>query len=245
MKASNYTVKETTNYSLFKFMKGNRSVNPFNLKRITESMKVRCLFSPILVNPDMEIIDGQHRFLAQKELNLPVYFIEVPEYGLNEVHILNTNSSNWKREDYLSGYVDMGNRTYIQFKEFMSKYPSLSINSSLCIIGINKDGRKQDDRKGTKYFETGNLVIPDYEYSCRIADKIMDYCSIYKNYNRISFVLALTKVICHKNYNHEEMMSRLNRRKELITDQINANNYVLLLEEIFNYHRRQKVSLRY
>lgn len=68
---SKFTVEETTDYGMFNFMKGNRSVNPFNLKRITESMRERCLFSPILVNDNMEIIDGQHRFLAQKDLGLP------------------------------------------------------------------------------------------------------------------------------------------------------------------------------
>ena len=49
-------------------------------------MKKKYLVSPILVNEKMEVIDGQHRLQAQKELNLPTYYIKNKGYDLLHKH---------------------------------------------------------------------------------------------------------------------------------------------------------------
>lgn len=87
-------VCQTNDYSLFKTLKGNRSINQAHLYRLTKSIKEKYLLSPIVVNEHFEIIDGQHRFNAAKANNLPINYMIAVGYGLNEVQILNTNSSN-------------------------------------------------------------------------------------------------------------------------------------------------------
>ena len=77
-------VNQTTDYSKFKTLKGNRSVNKLHVKRLQKSFKQSYLLSPIIVNQNYEIIDGQHRFNAAKAENLPVNFILCNDYGLNE-----------------------------------------------------------------------------------------------------------------------------------------------------------------
>ena len=57
---------------MFKKIKGNRIVNKSNLNAIITSMEQQQLVSPIMINEKFEIIDGQHRFEACKELGLPV-----------------------------------------------------------------------------------------------------------------------------------------------------------------------------
>jgi len=237
-----YQVEETTDYDLFKFMKGNRNVNPFNLKRIKESMSVRPLFSPVMVNEKFEIIDGQHRFLACKELGLPVYYIVTEGYSIEEIHILNTNSSNWKRLDYLTGYVDIGLRPYIKFKEFMDEYNEFGIKAALHICtypNTNQEKSKQN------YFENGDLKMFDLQEAKLLAGMIKDFGNFYKGYNRPSFVVAVCAIIHHKNYNHKQMMSKLSRKPQQITDQTNHKLYIDQLEEIFNFSRRQKETLKY
>lgn len=239
--ATKYTVEETTNYSQFKFMKGNRKVDQMNLKRITESMRTNPLFAPILVNEKMEIIDGQHRFLAQKELNLPIHYIVVQGYSIDEVHILNTNSSNWKKLDYLDGYVDMGLRPYIQFKEFKQQFPEFGIKSLLAMV-MYKDkinGRSQ------QYFQKGELQIPDIAHSRVIADRVLDFKPFFDRFAGPSFVGAVIHLVKNKYYDHDKMLARLSRRPNQITPQTNSTNYLSQLEEIYNYNSRQKVNLRY
>jgi len=240
--AKTYSLQWTKDYSIFTFMKGNRNVNPFNLKRITESMKVNPLFSPIMVNEKFEIIDGQHRFLASKELGLPINFIIVEGYSIKEVHILNTNSSNWKRLDYLKGYVDLGLKPYIKFNEFMNEFPIFGIKAALHIVtykNINQEKTKSN------YFENGNLKTFDYNYAAELAKNIIDYGNFYDGYDRPAFVVACTSIMNHKNYDHRQMMAKLSRKPQQITDQTNHKLYIDQLEEIFNYSRREKKSLKY
>jgi len=172
-----YELKQSSDYSMFTFMKGNRNVNPFNLKRIIESMRVNPLFSPIMVNEKLEIIDGQHRFLASKELGLPFYYIVVNGYSINEVHILNTNSSNWKRLDYLQGYVDLGLRPYIKFKEFMDMFPIFGIKASLHIVTLKNVNQ---EKSKSNYFENGDLKMFDFNYAGELANKISDFGMFYE-----------------------------------------------------------------
>ena len=75
-------IYKTNDYSQFKFLLGNRTINKANLMRIKKSMINKHLICPIIVNKNREIIDGQHRFVAQKELELDVYFIMIEGYGL-------------------------------------------------------------------------------------------------------------------------------------------------------------------
>lgn len=241
-----FTIEKSYRYEEFKFMKGNRAVNPFNLKRIIDSMSKNPLISPIAVNEKMEIIDGQHRFLAQKELGLPIYFYRIDNYGVNEVHILNTNSSNWKKMDYLQGYCDLGLRPYMQLREFLEQFPDFGIESALHILKVNQYERVDKDTNARKkYFENGNLLIPNIEHSRGLAKKVLDYKPFYKQFNRRSFIIGVVSVIEHQNYNHNEMMAKLSRIPNQIQDQTTAMKYKMHLEDIYNYRRKDKVTLRY
>lgn len=74
-------VNQTNDYNLFKSLKGNRNVNKLHVQRLKESFKGDYLMSPIIVNQNYEIIDGQHRFNAAKDLSLPVNFIICNDYS--------------------------------------------------------------------------------------------------------------------------------------------------------------------
>ena len=99
-------VLQTDDYSMFKILEGNRCVNKLHVRRLKESFKDAYLLSPIVVNQHFQIIDGQHRFEAAKEMKLPINFIVCNDYSLKEVQLLNTNMKNWKKEDYLTAYRD-------------------------------------------------------------------------------------------------------------------------------------------
>lgn len=65
---------ETRDYSIFKKLPGNREVSIES--GLIDSMQSNGYLKqyPILVDSEMRIIDGQHRLIAAKELNLPVSY---------------------------------------------------------------------------------------------------------------------------------------------------------------------------
>lgn len=74
---SDIKVYVTKDYSIFNFLESNRAVNQNQVKKIVKSIQEKGYYPvPILVDDNYSIIDGQHRFTAVEQLNLPVYYIK-------------------------------------------------------------------------------------------------------------------------------------------------------------------------
>ncbi len=249
-------VKETNDYSMFSTLEGNRHVNKLHVNRLKESFKTAYLFSPILVNQKNQIIDGQHRFEAAKALELPINYIVCDNYGLKEVQILNTNMKNWKKEDYLKAYCDLKYPEYLKFRNFMRRYNDFGFAACEAILTGMLSVKQRTDSKGEftsnnsgkytiKYFEQGDLAIPNYDYSVECAEKIMMIKHHYDGYNKPTFVRAMLGIFRIEHYNHAKFIERLNANPNTMQHCVNITQYKLLIEEIYNFRSREKVSLRF
>jgi hypothetical protein len=239
-------VKFTTNYSIFKFLEGNRKINQLNLRRIIASMKENPLITILVVNEKMEIIDGQHRFLALKELNLPINYVVAYGYGVKEVSILNAIGMNWTRVDYLDTYVSSGNENYIKFKEFKDRFEKLTF--TICVRLLSGYTSNRNDNfngvKGAKKdFENGYFEIKDLVSAYKYAYMIMDFEQHFKGFNDLTFCLTLMNIFKHPNYDHERMMNRLEAQPNSLTPCKNQKQYHEMIEQIYNYKSRNKLSL--
>lgn len=231
-------VYQTKNHSLFKSLGGNRDVNKAHVKRLVNSMNERVLFSPIIVNENMQVIDGQHRLTALTELNKPVNYIIVEGYGLNEVQLLNMNSKNWSSDDYMNGYCDLNKKDYILYREFKEKY---GFGHSECQSLLSGVATANDQRK----FYSGNFKIKDYKAAIDKAEKICMVSQYYDGYKRRSFVFAMMSLFEKENFEFTQFLQKLKIQPTALMDCTNVNNYKLLIEEIYNYRSRNKVNLRY
>jgi hypothetical protein len=240
-------VFKSNDYKSFVIMKGNRRPNQLHIRRLVESFKDEYLITPIIVNHKMQIIDGQHRFLAAQQQNLPIYFIQIDGYELKQVHTLNTSNSNWKKVDYLESYCKLGYDDYIQMKEFMEDYPEFGLNVTIMLLTNNTQGSNQKDTMGgkKKKFEQGQFKVNNLKQAYANAKKIMEFKQFYEGYNRQSFVAAMLGIFKNKAYEQEEMVQKLAKNQGSLVDCTSINNYRLLIEEIYNFRRREKVNLRY
>lgn len=250
-------VYTTTDYSHFKSLNGNRNVNKLHVRRLRESFKNSYLLSPIIVNENYEIIDGQHRYEAAKELQKPINYIVCTEYGLKEVQILNTNMKNWRREDYLNAFCDLGYPEYIKFRNFMRRFKEFNIKSCEALLTNSAAGNKnkrapelksESNKQGVytvKYFEEGDLFIPDYNLAVDNAEKIMMLKPYYTGFNRATFVYAMIGMFKNENYNHAVFLQKLEIQRTKLVDCSNVTQYKMLIEDIYNFKSKNKVSLRY
>ena len=231
-------IQKSKDYNIFKTLTGNRELNISNKEKLKKSFKENYLISPIIINEKYEIIDGQHRFNAARELGYYVYYILIKGYSLEEVKMLNTNSKNWKREDYLNAYCDLGFEEYIKFKKFYSDIKEFTIGSAERIAAGHQSDNMLDFRNGK--FKFGN-VLDAYD----TAQKILMFKPYYKGFNRNTFVGAVMKLIRNQNYNHAQMIHKLSLNPSILVDCANTSQYVLLLEDVYNYKSRNKTNLRY
>lgn len=248
-------VLRTTDYNQFQALKGNREVNPVHVERLIRSFQNKHLVCPIIVNQYWQIIDGQHRFETAKRLGLHVDYIVVNDYGLEEVQILNSNMSNWKATDYLDAYCDLGYKDYIVFREFMAKYPEFSIKPCEVLLTnrmmVSSKEKKFKDESGKNRvlrqndFINGNLKIDDLKKAEDMAEKIKMMKPYFLAYNQVLFVRAMLTLFRNPIYSHSQMLSKLAQQPTALQQCATVRQYQILLEDIYNYRSREKVSLRY
>jgi len=236
-------VHTTKDYSLFKTLNGNRDVNQLHLTRLKESMKKNHLTTIIMVNEKFEIIDGQHRFLISQELKLPINYIIQKNYGLNEVQILNANMKNWTIVDYVNGYCDLGFKDYEIYREFINEY-SFTNQVALVLLSGEFICGTSEVSISTK-FKEGKFKINDLNNSKKMADKIMMIEPYYKGFLRRSFIYALIGMFKNENFEFTECLAKLQQQPTTLQDCTNVSQYKSLIEEIYNYRRREKINLRF
>lgn len=236
-------VHTTKDYSLFKTLNGNRDVNQLHLTRLKESIKKNHLTTIIMVNEKFEIIDGQHRFLISQELKLPINYIVSKNYGLNEVQILNANMKNWILIDYVNGYCDLGFKDYEIYREFINEY---GFPSQVCIVLLSGESASGiTESPTTLKFKEGLFKVKNLENAKRMADKIMMIEPYYKGFMRRSFIYAIIAMFRNENFEFTEFLTKLKQQPTTLQDCTNVTQYRSLIEEIYNYRRREKVNLRF
>lgn len=118
-------VYETRKYSVFKKLEGNRDT--YSIKKITDSIKrVGYIPSPICVNESMEVIDGQNRLEALKQLGMPVHYYIVNGVGLEEARQMNIGRRNWSVLDYVKSYACEGRKEYQFFLDTCERHSNYS-----------------------------------------------------------------------------------------------------------------------
>jgi len=232
-----FKIYQTTDYSKFSKLVGNRSINHLHLRRLKKSIQENYLFTVIIVNEFFKIIDGQHRFEFIKSLGLPVYYAIKPGYGLNEVHILNANNKTYSLDAYLEGYCDLGIPDYIKYREFKEKY-KFGHRECLSLLSDTINLPSHD-------FKTGNYKIKNYEKAVMYAEKILMLKPYHDRWKRGPFINALHGLFRNENFNFSEFLNKLKQQPTALTSCVTTEQYLLLIEDIYNYKRRQKVNLRY
>ena len=224
----------TSDYSIFSTLKGNRNIDPKNVAKIVESMKKKYLYTVILVNENIEIIDGQHRLEACKKLGLPINYEIIEGYGLQEVQMLNANVKNWGLVDYVEAFAKNGDSDYMYFLEFMGKY---KFNFSMCCAILFNGATRTGDN-----IRSGKMPKIDKIKSNKIAESLLLFENVVKSWNKKSFVYTIINLYKLDNFDFNDLALRLSKcdLKEYAT----VEGYIAKIEEIYNKGRRNKINLR-
>lgn len=228
-------IKSTTNYNLFKRLKGNRQVYQPHVTRIANiiaSDPENARYTPVLVNGQMEVLDGQHRLEALEQLGMPVYYMVKPEGDLADVQRMNSNSRPWGPMDYAHSWARRGRAHYQQYIDLRERY-GLSHRATLTFMGVGNGGNM-----GRTFIEgrlpefNGQKTVLNIERLFEVGDRLVDPTIIKKD----SFTTAFWALINHPDYSHERFIDKLEKNADMVPRRALREDYIRVLERIYNFH---------
>lgn len=224
-------VFSSTNYDMFKFLDANRKLNVRNYSKLINSMKEEQLEIPVIVNEKFEIIDGQHRFTAAKELGLPVYYMIRKGYGIDQVKRANMVSSNWSKEDFLLSHIQSGIQEYTEFKEILDTY-GVNIADAISLFAFVQN---KNQNIACKIFDNGSLSLEGKETAIEFLEALEDFKG-FKEYKSKSFFNAFMKLYFNPDYDHEKMKERLKTRSSYLVKKSSYGEYLeVLTKQIYSF----------
>lgn len=237
----------TTDYSIFKKYKGNRAIDHKHVYNLVESFKQGIMPFFIEVNSDFEVIDGQNRLEALKILNLPVnYVINTNQYNYTDIIRLNNIKKAWKIGDYANYWEKqiVDNSWCYEFYNEVKETFRFSDHILLAVIGGTSS--TQNYSTGiTKVFKNGKLQI---ENKNEIYNILIELKTMFENIEidgDRSLAFAFLRIKKSKQFDYKHFINKIKQYKYLYEPKRNTNQYVDLLETIYNYKNHNKVSLKY
>ena len=167
-------IKVTRDYSRFKQLIGNREADATDMrvKKIKDSIaRVGYVPSPVIVNEKMEVIDGNGRLAALRELKLPVYYIVVRGLTIKHCVAMNINSTNWSALDFVNSYADQGNENFVRLRSLLDKHKKVGLYIVLSAAQDNASGADIGSVKNGSFifspedFEVADVFLDWYEFN--------------------------------------------------------------------------------
>lgn len=238
-------VLQTKNYETFRFRDDNRMIRKQHVSKLTEKMLSKGWIkgSYVVINEKGEVIDGQHRILAAMKANVPVSYIVEKGSSFQEIRGLNQDKKNWALSDHIGGFVKDNNPNYVILEEFIKKFPDFRVTECLMFLTNSSNAVHRD------VFESGNFKVKNKEVAEKWANYIIGLKELFpKGYNKSIFVRAVLQLLSKKKeFSFEEFLHKVQLRPSMIFLCGTVEQYVGMIEDIYNYRRRnnEKVGLRF
>jgi hypothetical protein len=236
-------IKKTREYSMFKFRPDNRAkIDQGHVNRLIKSIEKRNLLEmkPIDVNSQMEIIDGQHRLLAARHLNLDVYYQVNKDLNCNDIIPLNVAKS-WTTNDYFNYFVHQKYPEYLKLQDFMQRN-NVTLKVALLIL----IGRK---REPFLAFREGDfkLKYEGLEYKLDFCWETVNYINAINGPSAYTtsarFWQALTILVSHDGFDPVKWKKNLELKAFSICQKASGKDYLKMLLDVYNFQNREKIEI--
>ena len=170
-------IYEESDYSKFKYLGGNRDIN--HAKELMESIIANGYYNvPILVNENMEIIDGQGRFEALKMLSLPIHYVMEEGANLKACRVLNMKQTNWNIADYVKSYVEGCDDNYLRLNRLAERYKGVFTLTQVAKFGAGECIPGGGSSSVYKKIKNGTYKLGEVKY-LNLVD-MLDYLKQFK-----------------------------------------------------------------
>lgn len=227
----------TTDYSQFADINANREVDTRHVRALMKAIQETNLLhlNPIIVNTKMEVIDGQHRLAAAKELELEVFYLIDDQIGKTHIAKLNSNQKNWTMLDYVNYYAVEKIPEYLELSDLINRNPHLPVTTLIRLIG-------KETNNLIRKFKEGSLDVSNRDR----ADLIIAHVDQVRNlgiefaYDR-NFIMAIKDVMLVEGYDADQFLAKLRANRLDLVKASKKVQYLQQIEQIYNKHQQKRI----
>lgn len=175
-------VYKTDDYSIFQLSKFNRNII---LRRELIEQAEEGIISPIIVNENLMVIDGQHRLKASEKVGATVEYI-IKE-GLNEHDIvrMNTVQKPWSLANHIEAWANQGKDEYIKLLNLLNNYYGNTTVVTQVALDVNTM------KKARPIIESGEFKFVNYEKTV----EFLSYLRRFREETNVPYKSKLSQAI--------------------------------------------------
>jgi len=231
-------IRTTYEYSKFKRMPGNRPIKPHHVEEVKKKIMEKDLRTPIVINSQWQVIDGQHSLEAREQLGLDVPYRFGSKLDLHDVQTLNSTSLPWTNDDYAHSYIEQGNTHYKTYRAFRNKYGLQHEAAMMLLSGRDMTAMRKVFRSGQ--FRVANLA--DAEHKAGMFAELQEFIGQHRpDVFLKAFLIALNRV----GFTFERFLERAKENRRMFQYWPTIDENLLMIEEVFNSGAGKKVAIRY
>lgn len=236
------TIYVTNDYGKFKFRDDNREqINKAQVKVLAEAIREsnKLHLYPMLVNQDYEIINGQHRLLAAKDLGVNIYY-EI-DHDFKDEDLLAANSSKqWVSTDYLNYWCKHHSPEYLKLHEFIKK-TGLQVRVAIDLCRVRTNETRLDDFRKGKFLMREDVEV-DVDVCHQTVMLIREYFHVSNTIwsSSVRFWKALILLVRHVNFEREHWIYNLKKYMSSIGIRASILEYLKLFGHIYNNGLRKE-----
>jgi hypothetical protein len=240
--AEGHSYPSTTRYDMFRLLPENRPVNEQQVRLLLRQLRQQNLLHirPIDVTSEFDVIDGQHRLAAARELGIPIYYRVVQ--GVTDTHmiILNAANKNWSNNDYLRFWCLKGNPDYLKLKDFLDRHTFMAPTVGRILMQKTTANTDTIFKRG-EWKAAGAAEAEEIVGLLEVIERDTSFSQVHS----IPFMKALYYCVVFIEGLKQERLMRVITQPNALVPCISWRDYRALLGELYNYNTPQELRLNF
>lgn len=225
----------TDEYDAFNLYEMNRDIDKnYVVNKIKKSLLEQGWLPdfPMLVDEDFNIIDGQHRFIAAKELGIKIPVKISKAFTDQQMIVINNATKRWTDKDFIAYRAKKGDVSARKLTTLCNRY-NLTVRAAM--------------RAASLYTKCSirEAVLPDFDFNKaeKIVEQILEICEVIKEKSG-RLMESLSTFVKHPDYDHERMLNKLSNQLDRFHKCNTVGAYLELFENIYNYQSKNRIRVR-
>jgi len=199
----------------------------------------------IIVNEDLQIVDGHMRFTAAKELGIPIFYRVVENANLLDYAKVSSVVKKWSSLDWAEYHANNGVDDFVKLKGLLTEH-----NVKLSVAIPLVEDSLTNTRRNSKISLLSKMMNADLNVNswgvaftrAKLLNQIRELAP--KVSHHMAFQLAWISISRNIKYDHKHMIMKLGKYASLISEQPTSGLYIVALLDVYNYRTRKTAKIQ-